>query len=75
MTHDALQIQFDLKRRGMTQTALALRLGVQPSIVSKVISGRERSGRIEKAIEEIIGWSPFGSNVTRKVRTNGDPAV
>ena len=73
MTHDPLQVQFDLRRRGWTQAALALQLGVGRPLVSKVITGKERSERIEKAIEKIINWNPWkGIPVKRRGRKDAD---
>ena len=66
MNTDKLTIQHDLARRGISQADLARHLGVKPAIVSKVVSGRERSLRVETEIVRIIGWCPFDQAVTRK---------
>lgn len=73
MNIEPLSIQFDLRRRGVTQAALARSLAVREAIVSKVIAGKERSERIEKEIERIIGWCPWnGLPVTRRRRKDGE---
>ena len=72
---DSISVQADLKRRGWTQSALARSIGVGAAIVSKTINGRERSERIEMAVEQIINWNPWeGIQVTRRGRRKGKDA-
>lgn len=48
-------IQAELKKRGITQEALAEQLGVSPVNISKVINKSMVSNRIMKSVAKIIG--------------------
>ena len=62
----ALQIRFDLARRGYTQVRLAEELSVGRPAVSRVISGLDRSARIENRISELLGYCPFPESAWRR---------
>jgi transcriptional regulator with XRE-family HTH domain len=50
-----LEIQFALRKKNITQKALALRIGVSEMSVSDVINGKRVSDRIMRAIAEALG--------------------
>lgn len=47
---DAIDIHYQLRKRGKTQTDIARHLGVRPQAVNQVIHRKCRSERIEKLI-------------------------
>ena len=49
-----IDIQYQLKRRGMTQAILARKLCRTPSMISQVIYGKKRSKFIMKAIAKVL---------------------
>ena len=65
------QIQFELKKRGITQEALAARLGVRGPVVSRVIHFKDRSARIEAELRRIVGWDPWADLPVTRKRTDG----
>ena len=52
----AEEIKAALRMKGVTQARLAYQLGVARATVSMVISGASRSGRIQKAIADVLGF-------------------
>ncbi len=52
---DGLDIAFNLRRRGVRQTAIARELGVTPSTVGNVIHGRATSHMVASHIAELLG--------------------
>lgn len=55
MTMTPAERKAELMRRGVTQTAIAERLGVHLSHVGHVVNDRRRSVAVEQAIAEAIG--------------------
>lgn len=55
---DPIDIQYELKKRHITQKQIADELGVSPMAVSKEIAGHNISERIRHAISRSIGKSP-----------------
>jgi len=51
---DPLEIQFELKKRGITQKAIAEALGISPMAVSLVINKKIISNRAMKAVAKLI---------------------
>lgn len=49
-----LERQFELKKKGITQKALAEKIGVGQMVVSDVILGQRISNRVMRAIAEAI---------------------
>ena len=52
---EPLDIQYFLRKKGISQADLARKLGVSPMAISMVIHKRMISDRIMKEISEIIG--------------------
>ncbi len=50
------EIQARLREQRVSQSSIAKALGISPSQVTNVISGRDRNERIEKAITKITGY-------------------
>lgn len=50
-----LEIQFELKKRSITQTEIAEKVGVTPMAVSKVVRKESVSDRIMRAVAKAIG--------------------
>ena len=50
-----LEIQFELRKRGITQKAIAEALGISPMAVSLVINKKIISDRAMKAVAKLIG--------------------
>ncbi len=48
-------IQAALKKKGVTQAAIACKLGVSEMTVSRVVRGTDSSRRVAQAISEVIG--------------------
>lgn len=49
-----------------TQKALADKLGVNPSTITRLLKGQRRSRRLEKRIAEILGMPANGDEAERK---------
>lgn len=49
-----------------TQRALAERLGVNPSTITRLLRGERRSRRLEKQIGDILGIQPDGKRRRKK---------
>ena len=54
-------IKAAIQRAGTTQVAIAQYLGVSPSTMNQVISGRTRSARVEAEINKICGKAVFAA--------------
>ena len=67
----APEIQFELKRRGYTQTDVARTVDVTAAMVSRVVHGRDRCLAVELEIEKIIGVRPWPEAHHRRPRKNG----
>jgi Predicted transcriptional regulator len=50
-----LEIKAALILKGVSQTSIAMELGVAKSLVSMVIHGTEKNAKVRKAIAKIIG--------------------
>ena len=59
MEKTTTDIQNELRRRGITQLAIAKELEIFPGTVSKVVRRRDRSARVEALITEKLGFNPF----------------
>ena len=51
---DPVEIVFELRRRGLSQVAVAARLGVAHATVNNVIHGRATSYRIASYIADVL---------------------
>lgn len=51
----AIWLQFELRKRGYTQAALAKLIGVHHSTVNNVLHGRETSHRVAAKVAELVG--------------------
>jgi transcriptional regulator with XRE-family HTH domain len=61
-----VKIKIRMLEQGIyTQKALAEKLGVSPSTVTRLLKGQRRSRRLEKQIAEILGI-PDGKSNRRK---------
>ena len=62
-----VKIKIRMLEQGIyTQKALAKKLGVNPSTVTRLLSGERRSRRLEKQIGEILGIQSDGERTRRK---------
>ena len=62
-----VKIKIRMLEQGIyTQKALARKLGVNPSTVTRLLRGERRSRRLEKQIGEILGIQPDGKRTARK---------
>ncbi len=52
---EPIDIQYKLKKRKITQKALALQIGVSPITISNVIIGERISDRVMRAVAAAIG--------------------
>jgi lambda repressor-like predicted transcriptional regulator len=68
------QIKAAVRMQGMTPAAIADKLGVTPSMVSRVIHGATVSARVRKYIATLLGkpvtelWPPVARPVMRRTR-------
>jgi len=51
-----LEIQFELKKRGITQRQIARELGVSEMVVSKVVNQQLVSDRVMRGVAEALGY-------------------
>lgn len=51
----AIWLQFELRKRGYTQAALAKLIGVHHATVNNVLHGRHPSHRVAEKVAELIG--------------------
>ncbi|MFQ5852412.1 MAG: helix-turn-helix domain-containing protein [Candidatus Binatia bacterium] len=62
-----IKIKIRLLQQGIyTQKALAQKLGVNPSTITRLFKGQRRSQRLEKQIAEILGVPLGGRKVEEK---------
>ena len=62
-----VKIKIRMLEQGIyTQKALAEKLGVNPSTITRLFRGQRRSRRLERRIAEILGIPANGDNVERK---------
>lgn len=62
-----IKIKIRMLERGIyTQKALAQKLGVNPSTITRLFKGQRRSQRLEKLIAEILGVPLNGNNTEKK---------
>jgi transcriptional regulator with XRE-family HTH domain len=62
-----VKIKIRMLEQGIyTQKALAKKLGVNPSTITRLLRGERRSRRLEKQIGEILGIQPDGERTRRK---------
>lgn len=56
---ERVRIKIRMLEQGiLTQKALAQRLGVNPSTITRLFKGQRRSKRLERQIAEILGMAP-----------------
>lgn len=56
---ERVRIKIRMLEQGiLTQKALAQRLGVNPSTITRLFKGQRRSRRLERQIAEILGMAP-----------------
>ena len=61
-----VKIKIRMLEKGIyTQKALAKKLGVNPSTITRLLRGERRSRRLEKHIGEILGIQPDGKRAPR----------
>ncbi|MBI4490705.1 MAG: helix-turn-helix transcriptional regulator [Deltaproteobacteria bacterium] len=61
-----IKIKIRMLERGiLTQKALAQKLGVNPSTITRLLKGQRRSQRLEKQIAEMLGV-PLNGNRTEE---------
>lgn len=51
---DRLEIQYRMKRKGVTQAAIAKKLGITAPTVCNVIKGTAQSARVKQAIAKAL---------------------
>ncbi|MBI2183117.1 MAG: helix-turn-helix transcriptional regulator [Deltaproteobacteria bacterium] len=62
-----IKIKISMLQRGIyTQKALAQKLGVNPSTITRLLKGQRRSKRLEKEIAEILELPPRGGRPREK---------
>ena len=62
-----IKIKIRMLEQGIyTQKALAKKLGVNPSTVTRLLRGERKSRRLEKQIGKILGIQPDGKRTARK---------
>ncbi len=62
-----VKIKIRMLEQGIyTQRALAERLGVNPSTVTRLLKGQRKSRRLERRIAEILGIPENGNETERK---------
>ena len=62
-----VKIKIRMLEQGIyTQKALAEKLGVNPSTITRLLRGERKSRRLEKQIGEILGIQPDGKRSGRK---------
>jgi Ner family transcriptional regulator len=53
---DRIDIQFAIRKKGYTLRNVATNVGVTPSVVTEIVSGRKRSRRVALEISSITGF-------------------
>ena len=62
-----VKIKIRMLEQGIyTQRALAQKLGVNPSTVTRLLKGERKSRRLEKRIAEILGIPAHGEKTERR---------
>lgn len=62
-----VKIKIRMLEQGIyTQKALAERLGVNPSTVTRLLKGQRKSRRLERRIAEILGIPENGSDLEER---------
>ena len=61
---EGLWIVYQLRLKGIRQVDLCRKLGVNSSTMTLVIHGRNRSGRIEEALYQTLGYPSFEAMIT-----------
>ena len=62
-----VKIKIRMLEQGIyTQRALAERLGVNPSTVTRLLKGQRKSRRLERRIAEILGIPENGNDLEEK---------
>jgi len=56
---EGLWVVYQLRLKGIRQIDLCQKLGVKSSTMSQVLSGIRRSGRIEDALYQTLGYPSF----------------
>lgn len=56
---EGLWIIYQLRLKGIKQSDLCRKLGVKGPTVSQVISGKRRSGLVEEALYQTLGYPSF----------------
>jgi len=57
--NEGLWISYQLRLKGITQTALGEKLGVSLKAVNAILRGRAHSTRIEEALFQTLGFPTF----------------
>lgn len=62
-----IKIKIRMLEQGiLTQRALAERLGVNPSTVTRLLKGQRKSRRLERRIAEILGIPENGNDLEQR---------
>lgn len=62
-----IKIKIRMLEQGIfTQRALAERLGVNPSTVTRLLKGQRKSRRLERRIAEILGMPENGNDLEQR---------
>jgi ribosome-binding protein aMBF1 (putative translation factor) len=61
--NEGLWIIYQLRLKGISQTSLAEKLGLDMSTVNQILRGKRHSTRIEDALFQTLGFSSFESMI------------
>ena len=56
---EGLWVNYQLRLKGINQTDLSRKLGINQSTITNVLAGKRRSVRVEEALYQALGYPSF----------------
>lgn len=68
--HEGMWISYQIRRSGIEQQDIAVKAGVSPALVSKVLHGKKNSERVKSALVAALGFEAWEKLIAKARRAS-----